>query len=141
MDKKISFIKERVLQIADYKGIGKEKFCEQIGMTYGNFKGQQKWTALNSDAIDKILSLYPEISAEWLVTGKGNIEKEKKEENIVSDQERSNYSRMEINYNATIEALHKVIAAQDKTIQALEMVIASKSEGKKNPTGSTVRIT
>ena len=39
MDKS-SKIKERILQIADFKGIAKEKFFESISMTYGNFKGK-----------------------------------------------------------------------------------------------------
>lgn len=73
MDKKIPLIKERVLQIANNKGVSYIKFCESIGMTYGSFKGKQKETALNSDALDKILSLYPDINPEWLVTGYGDM--------------------------------------------------------------------
>lgn len=73
MDKKISNIKERVLYITDFKGVSKEKFFENIGMTYGSFKGKQKESALNSDAIDKILSIYPDIDANWLLTGKGSM--------------------------------------------------------------------
>lgn len=76
MDKKISNIKERVLYITDYKGVSKEKFFESIGMTYGSFKGKQKESALNSDAIDKILSIYPDIDANWLLTGKEPMLKE-----------------------------------------------------------------
>lgn len=75
MDKNISLIKERILQYAEYKGIGKEKFIENLGMTYGNFKGKQKLTSVNSDFLDSILSNYPEINIEWLVSGHGSIEK------------------------------------------------------------------
>ena len=82
MDKKISNIKERILEISDYKGIGKEKFIENFGMTYGNFKGKQKLTSLNSDFLDKILSEIPEINAEWLLTGKGSMLKEEQGSNL-----------------------------------------------------------
>ncbi|MCK8143163.1 XRE family transcriptional regulator [Flavobacterium sp. I-SCBP12n] len=75
MDKNISFIKERILQYAEYKGIGKEKFIENLGMTYGNFKGKQKLTSVNSDFLDNILSNYPEINIEWLLSGVGEMEK------------------------------------------------------------------
>ncbi|WP_432221291.1 hypothetical protein ACRASX_11235 [Flavobacterium sp. TMP13] len=75
MDKNISFIKERILQYAEYKGIGKEKFIENLGMTYGNFKGKQKLTSVNSDFLDSILSKYPQINIEWLLSGVGEIEK------------------------------------------------------------------
>lgn len=71
MVKKISNIKERVLYIAEIKGITKESLCADIGMTYGNFKGTAKNTPLNSDAIVNLLTLYPDINLEWLIIGEG----------------------------------------------------------------------
>lgn len=73
MDKIFSSIKERILYIPEIKGITKKYFFKQIGMTYGNFKGEQKKRPINSDALDTILSFYPDISAEWLLSGKGEI--------------------------------------------------------------------
>ena len=73
MDKKITSIKERVLLIAKEKGISYENFCEGIGMTYGSFKGDQKKSSLNSDAIGRILSNYPDIDLHWLLTGDENM--------------------------------------------------------------------
>jgi hypothetical protein len=75
MDKIISHIKERILQYAEFKGLAKEKFIENLGMTYGNFKGKQKLTSVNSDFLDSILSSYPEINIEWLLSGSGSMEK------------------------------------------------------------------
>jgi hypothetical protein len=66
-------IKERVIQIIDYKGIGKESFYSQIGMTSANFRGKAKETPLNSNAIENILSVIPDLSPEWLLTGKGTM--------------------------------------------------------------------
>ncbi len=77
MDKKLSNIKERILYLAEFKRINKENFFDQIGMTYGSFKGKQKNSALNSDAIDNILSIHSDIDANWLVTGKGEMIKNK----------------------------------------------------------------
>ena len=45
-------------------------------MTYGNFTGKAKETPLNSTAISNILLEMPDINAEWLLTGKGNMLKE-----------------------------------------------------------------
>jgi uncharacterized protein (UPF0335 family) len=73
MDKEFSKIKERILQITNIKDVSKESFFAKIGMTYGNFKGLAKKTPINSDALVKILTIYPDISPEWLVTGKGNM--------------------------------------------------------------------
>lgn len=62
-------IKDRILQIAELKGVKKELFFKNLGLSYANFKGIQKKSALNSDAIDKILSKYNDISYEWLISG------------------------------------------------------------------------
>lgn len=82
MDKNISLIKERILQYAEFKGLPKEKFIENLGMTYGNFKGKQKLTSVNSDFLDTLLSKYPEINIEWLVSGNGSMEKTSSSEHI-----------------------------------------------------------
>lgn len=82
MSKKLSNVKERVLFIAENKGIAKNKFIESIGMTYGNFNGSQRKRPLNSDAINNILSNNPEISAEWLLTGEGSMIKEENVRNV-----------------------------------------------------------
>jgi hypothetical protein len=73
MDRKITNIKERILYLAELKGVNKELFFKDIGMTYGSFKGKQKESALNSDAIDNILSIYDDVDANWLITGRGEI--------------------------------------------------------------------
>ncbi len=115
MDKKISYIKERILEIADYKGISKEKFIENFGMTYGNFKGKQKLTSLNSDFLDKILSEIPEINAEWLLTGKGEMLKNELKNSFnqtISGNNNTmagNNMTIDNNSKATIEALTKEI--------------------------------
>lgn len=68
-----SAIKERVLYIAERKGLSKKPFIESLGMTYGNFTGKAKLTPLNSDAISNILSMFPDIDPTWLITGKGEM--------------------------------------------------------------------
>lgn len=73
MNKKLTTIKERVLQIAEIKGISKKSFIESIGMTYGNFNGKNRDTPLNSTAILNILTQMPDINAEWLITGQGEM--------------------------------------------------------------------
>ncbi len=47
MDDKITTIKDRVLQVAKYKGIRLELFLQEIGMSYSSFKGESKKTPLN----------------------------------------------------------------------------------------------
>jgi hypothetical protein len=79
-----SNIKERVLYISENKGITREKFFEDLGITYGNFKGKAKEKALSSDVLAKIIAKYSDVSPEWLLTGRGEMLKEEEEKNIVS---------------------------------------------------------
>jgi len=58
-------IKERVLYFIENQGEKKETFFEDLGMSYANFKGVQKKSALGSDKIDKILSKYPNLLHIW----------------------------------------------------------------------------
>ena len=79
-----SNIKERVLYISENKGITREKFFDDLGITYGNFKGKAKEKALSSDVLAKIIAKYSDVSPEWLLTGRGEMLKEEEEKNIVS---------------------------------------------------------
>lgn len=80
-------IKERILQITDYKQISKEKFFKDLGVTYGNFKGKAKEKALSSDILAKIVAENSEINPEWLLTGNGEMLKTNKI--IASDVKRN----------------------------------------------------
>lgn len=67
------YIKERFMLVAEKKGISKQKFCESIGLTYGNFTGENKTSPINSDAIARLLNLYPDISAKWILIEEGDM--------------------------------------------------------------------
>ena len=71
-------IKKRVLEVAVAKGVPKSLLCAQIGMTYASFKGAAKSSSLNSDAIAKLITLFPDLNAEWIILGKGSMIKKKK---------------------------------------------------------------
>lgn len=66
-------IKERLIQVIESKGIAKENFYKEIGMTSASFRGKFKKTSLNSDAIESIITLIPDINLSWLLTGKGDM--------------------------------------------------------------------
>jgi len=79
MDNKFSNIKERILYLVEYHKDIKDDFFKEIGMTYGNFKGENKKTPINSNALVNILSKYADISERWLLTGEGEMLKEDRE--------------------------------------------------------------
>lgn len=66
-------IKERIIELIEYKGLAKENFYQDIGVTSANFRGKSKKRPLNSNAIENILSVVPDVNSEWLLTGKGSM--------------------------------------------------------------------
>ena len=68
-------IKERIIQFIDLKGVTKEHFYNKIGMTSANFRGKAKETPINSTALENILSEFPDLNLDWLITGKGEMTK------------------------------------------------------------------
>ena len=68
---KITNIKERIRYIADIKKIKKEEFFNQLGISSANFRGDKIDRPINSDTIENLITLYPDINPHWLLTGEG----------------------------------------------------------------------
>jgi hypothetical protein len=117
-------IKSRVLLIAENKGIRKTEFFNDLGLSYANFKGIQKTTALNSDAIVTILSRFPDIEPEWLLTGNGEMFRQDTVARDTADLYQEPVVVNEIEHTL-IDALKMVIATQEKTIESLEKQLAA----------------
>ena len=73
MENKFTTIKERVLEVIEHYGYTKTEFCAKIGITTANLRGNARKTPLNSDALEKIFSLCPDISPDWLIMGTGDM--------------------------------------------------------------------
>lgn len=116
----MSNIKERVLLIAESKRISKTEFFKDLGLSYANFKGIQKSSSLSSDAIVTILTNYPDIDPEWLVTGKGEMLRQ--ESTVLRDKTEFYGEPVVVNEveQTLIDVLKMVISSQEKTIQSLE---------------------
>lgn len=67
MDKTLT-IKERIMAFLDRSNIKKIDFYSTTGIEASNFKGKNKTSQPGSDMLVKILTLYPQLSAEWLLT-------------------------------------------------------------------------
>lgn len=70
---KISTIKENILYFIDKQHISKVDFYDKTEISASNFKGSGLKSEIGGDKIVKILTCYPEISPEWLLTGKGSM--------------------------------------------------------------------
>jgi hypothetical protein len=117
---KISPIKERILHFLEYKGIAKTEFCEKTGISYANMKGKSLISEIGGGQIGEILSIYSEISAEWLLTGKGQMLKGYAE--IIPDVVSESIKK----YNTCIqcEAKDLLIKEKDERIAELKEMIS-----------------
>lgn len=61
-------ITERILQLIKYKGISRRKFYIETGLSNGFL---DKVKDIGASKIEDILTTYPDINPEWLLTGKG----------------------------------------------------------------------
>lgn len=78
MDTKITTIKQRILHVAKHEGFTIHDFCEKIGISYSNFKGDKINRPITSDYLVTIVTLFRDISPEWLLTGNGEMLKANK---------------------------------------------------------------
>jgi len=70
---KISTTKKNILKYIESQGITKKDFFQSIGISESNFKGKGLHSEIGSDKLVKILTAYPDINVEWLLTGEGNM--------------------------------------------------------------------
>lgn len=68
--KKISTINQRVIQYIEYKDINKAKFYKDTGIANGTLDKSSKFNVQN---IEKIITVYSDLDAYWLITGKGDM--------------------------------------------------------------------
>lgn len=80
----ISTIKDRILTFLEANSIKKSEFYSLTGISDSNFKGKNLYSQLGGDAIVKVLTSYPDLSADWLMMGRGEMIK--KDSNDVQAQ-------------------------------------------------------
>lgn len=68
----ISPIKQRILHFAATLGISKRDFYTKIGVSRGTLESK---TGITEDVITKFFATYPEVNIEWLMTGRGDMQK------------------------------------------------------------------
>lgn len=66
-------IKERILTFLESQGIKKVDFFEATGIQSSNFKGKNMSSQPGGDMIVRVLTIYPNLSAEWLLRGEGDM--------------------------------------------------------------------
>ncbi len=65
---------KRLLQLIDYLNISVREFERKIGVTEGVIsKSLARKTGLKAETLQKIAEIYPQISLEWFLLGKGEM--------------------------------------------------------------------
>ena len=89
MQKKIYHIKERIKQVAENKGIPLGKFFKELGVSSTGFSGEKIKKGVNSETIQKLICLFPDVDLHWLVTGEAK--KEVLQSNVIVNEPDTNY--------------------------------------------------
>ena len=86
-------VKYKILSFLEKTGTPKEDFYKKIGVAPSNFKGIGLNSGLGGDKIVKILTLYPELSADWLLRDEGEmLRTETNKENGQKNEEKDEIS-------------------------------------------------
>lgn len=114
-DKILAPIKGRVIQFIEYQRLEKKKIFEKLDVASSNFRGRALYSEISADIVAKILSLYPDCNAEWLLLGKGEMLKPEIQEQTASHNDKYTVSLEKIN---TLQ--EEKIASLEKTIKELK---------------------
>ena len=135
-----STLKEKILTFLAEMGIRKVDFFESTGIQSSNFKGANVKSAPGGDMLVKILTLYPELSAEWLMRGEGEmlrtnggIQLKKDPEPVQSE---TNIKELDNNIEPIIDKFMGKVTEQAEEIGKLKERIAQ-LEREKNESGSS----
>ncbi len=135
-----STLKEKILAFLAEMGIRKVDFFESTGIQSSNFKGANVKSAPGGDMLVKILTLYPQLSAEWLMRGEGDMLREHNYIPIktITEPDKSKATPKEFDNSADpiIDKFMGKITEQAEEIGRLKERIAQ-LEREKNDSGAT----
>lgn len=121
---------KRIKDYIDFKRIKISVFEKSVGFSNGLFGGQlKKNKTIGIDKLENILTVYPDLNANWVLTGKESmLRNDVREEATVKYQstEHELANDLKRNHEEVIASLNDVIAAQQKTISLLEQLATGK---------------
>lgn len=121
--KNFSGAKYRALQFAEYIGVTKEEFYQQIGLNGANFRGECAKSELSADKIANILRAYPGLSPDWLLLEKGEMLRKNNVKNVaIASAPQANAANGDMKTEAQAE-LVAIIAKQQETIDRLTITV------------------
>ena len=100
-------------------------FYKKITVASSNFSGKGADSALSTDKIVHILTIYPELSADWLLLEKGEMLRKNNAKNIaMASAPQSNASNGDMSIQAPAELL-ALLTSQQETIRIQADIISN----------------
>ncbi|MDR1897266.1 MAG: helix-turn-helix domain containing protein [Prevotellaceae bacterium] len=121
-------VKERLLEYIKYKKISNSAFCRAINVSNAFISSMRK--SIQPDKIEGIALKFPDISIEWLLTGKGEMLK--KDQPLKEDGTAFTQQIFELLKNQ-LEEKDRQIAEKDKQIIALTETLQDEKNGFATP--------
>lgn len=118
-------ILDRIKQFIDYKGMTIASFERSIGMANASFgKSLKNKGAIGTDKLEKILSIYSELSPAWLLSGEGDMLKTKRTPRnpdndnppVCHDEDKNNTPTNQVFIAEIVEKLLTTIKEKDDKI-------------------------
>lgn len=122
-------IKERLLVLAESKKLSVAEIERLCGLSRGSFKNSK---SMNSEAVAQLLAVCPDLSAEWLMRGEGDMLKTSSS-NIVNtsnihSQRAHNISNGSGNINETPASSSEIVELLKQQNATLTQQVASLTE-------------
>lgn len=116
-------IKQRVLQFAKNQHLVMGDFYKKISVHPSTFSGKGLQSSLSGDIIAEILTMYPELSADWLLLEKGEMLRKNNTKSVaVASAPQAQASNGDMTINAPSELLN-LLTSQQQTIWTLTQTI------------------
>lgn len=114
--REISILKQRILQYLDNKGISKYECYQKTGITNGVLSQNN---GMSEDNALKFLSYYTDISAEWLLTGKGSMLKSNDANKVLDHPPNYGGDTYKDKYISRLESENELLRAENERKQEM----------------------
>lgn len=119
-----SIVKRNILYFIESQGITKYELYQKTGISNGVLS--QKG-GMSEDNTIKFLSYYSQVSADWLLTGKGEMLRKEGQQIVQTGEHNINHGHNIQGEGNSVEAVGKqlmeIIREKDKQIEALHKII------------------
>ena len=110
----------RLVEYIKYRNISRKSFEINVGLGNGYVKKMlDQDSEISLSKIDKILTAYPEINKNWLLTGEGNMINEKNISSDAMDCSKCPYKELSDRYKSDIDRYLKEIERLSSLVDKL----------------------